>query len=278
MNIQNLIEATQQPEIYTPGTAFMWEDEHISTQLLEVHLNQEVDLASRRESTINSTIEWIASKVPANNLNILDLGCGPGLYAEQLARRGHNVTGMDISAHSIRYARESASEKNLGISYIQQNYLALADENQYDLILLIFTDFGVLTPEERTTLLTRIHRALKPGGAFVFDVMNDRYRPRQEASRQWELSANGFWRKEPYLALSETFSYSQDKVILSQHLIVDLRDNVEIYRFWMHTFSHIELKKELVPHGFKAITCHDGIVPDSAFHRSDEVTFCIASK
>ena len=68
MKIKELIKTTQKPEIYTPGTASMWEDEHISTHLLEVHLNQNTDLASRKESTISSTIDWMLDKVPGDTV------------------------------------------------------------------------------------------------------------------------------------------------------------------------------------------------------------------
>ncbi len=101
MNIKKLINTVQKPKIYTPGTALMWVDEYISTQLLATHLSQEVELASRKETTISSTIEWILNKVVGDRLNILDLGCGPGLYTEKLAERGHLVTGMDFSSNSI---------------------------------------------------------------------------------------------------------------------------------------------------------------------------------
>ena len=139
-------------------------DEYISTQLLKTHLNPDMDLASRKDATISLTVEWILEKAPGDRLNILDLGCGPGLYTEKLAEKGHQITGMDYSANSIRYAGESAGRKKLNIFYTQQNYLELNEENRYDLILMIFTDFGVLPPDQREILLANIYRALKPGG------------------------------------------------------------------------------------------------------------------
>ena len=62
----------------------MWTDTHISKELLEIHLNQDIGLASRKLSTIKSTVNWILDNSPKKNLKILDLGCGPGLYAEEL--------------------------------------------------------------------------------------------------------------------------------------------------------------------------------------------------
>ncbi len=108
----------------------------------------------------------------------------------------------------------------MDISYIQQDYLKLEEENRYDLILLIFTDFGVLTPDQRDTLLGNICRALKPGGTFVFDVLNENSEVQESASKNWELVEKGFWRNHPYLALTESFYYEKQKVTLSQHIIM----------------------------------------------------------
>lgn len=278
MNIKKIIDTAQKPEIYTPGTALMWVDEYISTQLLEVHLSQDVELASRKETTIFSTVDWILSKVPGDRLNILDLGCGPGLYTEKLTESGHFVTGMDFSSNSINYAKESANRKKLDINYVQQDYLELEEENRYDLILLIFTDFGVLTPDQREILLSNIYRALKPGGTFVFDVLNENTGEMTAASKDWELVEKGFWRNCPYLALTESFYYEKQNVTLNQHIIIDEDGGTEIYRFWIHTFSHITLSGIIISAGFGSVECFDSVIPDSDMCCSQSVTFCIATK
>ena len=278
MKIAELVSTAQKPEIYTPGTALMWVDEYISTQLLEIHLSQDIELASRKASTISSTVEWILNKVTGEKLNILDLGCGPGLYSEKLAETGHIVTGMDFSSNSIQYAKESANRKKLDITYIQQDYLELTEENKYDLILLIFTDFGVLPPDQRELLLRNINRALKPGGTFIFDVLNDNYEANIGGSKNWELSEKGFWREIPYMALSESFYYDKQKVILNQHIVIDQERGTEVYRFWMHTFSSADLNAIILPVGFKTAEYVDGIIPDSEVCSSSSVTFCVAVK
>ena len=256
----------------------MWVDEYISKQLLEIHLSQDIELASRNEKTIVQTLEWILSKVPGEGLSILDLGCGPGLYTEKLVLQGHRVTGVDFSINSINYARKSAQEKNLKISYRQQDYLTLSDENQYDLILMIFTDFGVLTPDQRSSLLTRIYKALKPGGTFIFDVLNDRTPKEALGSRDWEIAESGFWRPFPYIHLSESFYYKKEKVTLNQHTVIEDDGKYEIYRFWVHTFSHMTLHQLLENTGFTSVNCHENVIPDSPLCSSDSVTFCSAKK
>jgi len=59
MNITNIIPKVEKPKIYEKGTAFMWTDKHISKQLLNVHLNPDIDLASRKKTTREKTANWI---------------------------------------------------------------------------------------------------------------------------------------------------------------------------------------------------------------------------
>ena len=277
MNIKQLIQLAEKPEIYKKGTAVMWTDEYITTQLLETHLNQATDLASRKESTISSTIEWILKKVPGNRLKILDLGCGPGLYTERLAQKGHIVTGIDFSENSVSHARKSAKELGLKISYRCQDYLTMDDKSSFDLVIMIFTDFGVLDPDQRISLLQNVYRVLKPGGTFLFDVLNDNYAGTADY-RSWETAEKGFWRPTTYLALHEGIYYSDQKVVLSQHVVIDERGESEIYRFWTHLFSDNDLKGILDANKFTEPAFYKDVIPDSDGYRSGDVTFCIAAK
>jgi len=277
MNIKQLSQITKKPEIYEKGTAVMWTDEYISIQLLETHLSQNTDLASRKESTINSTIEWILEKVPGKKMNILDIGCGPGLYTERLAQKGHSLTGVDFSKNAIFHAQKSAKEHDLEVSYRCKDYLTLDDENKYDLVMMIFTDFGVLNPDQRSTLLQNIYSSLKPGGIFLFDILNENYDGISD-SRNWEAAEKGFWRPDPYLALNENIYYRDEKVILSQHIIIDEMGKTDTYRFWTHLFSNNDLIRILNNHNFTTPEFFENIIPDSDSYRSGDVTFCIATR
>lgn len=145
--------------------------------MLEAHLDPDWDAASRKITTIDASVQWFSEDIfPEKNINILDLGCGPGLYASRLAKLGYSVTGIDYFQRSINYAREVAREENLKIKYIYQDYLTIDFKVEFDVIMLIFCDFGALTNEERDVLLKIIYNALKPGGLFIFDVFTDRNR------------------------------------------------------------------------------------------------------
>ena len=277
MKILDIHNNTTKPKLYEKGNAVMWTDKHISQQLLHVHLNSEVDLGSRKPETIDKTLDWILANSENKQLNILDLGCGPGLYSEKLAEKGHNVTGVDFSANSIEYAKKTAKNKKLKINYLQENYLNLdLEENSFDLVILIFTDFGPLLPDEREQLLLNIKRVLKPNGVFIFDVLNDKNIENKISPKNWETASEGFWKNEPYLALSESFVYKENKVVLYQHIVVDTQENLSVYRFWTHFFSHSDLSEILQEHSFINLSFYEDVLPKGDLWSGENVTFCKA--
>lgn len=257
----------------------MWEDDHISRHLLELHLNQNCDAASRKRSTIEKTVQWIETHLDNTQKSILDLGCGPGLYCELLAEHGHWVTGVDFSKRSIAYARQNAVQKDLKIDYLQKNYLDLSFENQFDLVIMIFCDFDVLVPDDRTRLLKNIFRALKPGGLFIWDTLNQKAPAAMKIpGKSWEVADGGFWKNEPYLTLSETFHYEEANVILQQHIVCSESNPCSVYRFWTHYYRHEVLVSLLNEEGFAVnVPCED-LLPDDGSGTHDMVTFYVARK
>ncbi|MBN2657172.1 MAG: class I SAM-dependent methyltransferase [Spirochaetales bacterium] len=75
-------------------------------------------------------------------------------FSQAIVNLFHNVTGEDLSANSLEHARKSAHKKGLEINYLHSNYLDLdLEENSFDLIIMIYCDFGVLIPEDYRKLL-----------------------------------------------------------------------------------------------------------------------------
>ena len=278
MKFNNILSLIKKPPIYEKGNAVMWTDPYISKQLLDIHLHPDTDLASRKRESIDQTLNWILKDTGNRPLKILDLGCGPGLYTERLAEKGHWVTGVDFSENSIRYAGNQANLKNLKINYIHEDYLRLRPKKErYDLVTMIYTDFGVLLPEERNQLLAYIFNILVEGGIFLFDVMNDEDLENKLTHKTWDACSAGFWKKQPYLVLSESFLYEKQKVILYQHLVTDESGHTDVYRFWTHFFSETDISNLLEKNQFMVKTMCKNILPGKDVWNKD-VVFCKAVK
>ena len=274
MNFNKLSELSKKPELYEPGDAMMWTDPYISKQLLKVHLDPELDSATRKQESIDKTLNFIKGYCKNPEMRILDIGCGPGKYTENLAREGHDVTGMDFSENSIDYARSEAIKNNLQIEYLCQNYLELDVQNQYNLIIMIYTDFGVLIPGDRNTLLCKIYNALVPGGIFIFDVINDRnLEDKFPGEKAWTVTEGGFWRPDKYLELINGFHYPENNVYLMQHSIMDEDENLVRYRFWTHYFNDATLIPELSEYGFENIESNINVLPQGDVWNGENITF-----
>ena len=209
--IKQLVDLQQKPAPFTPGEPLFWDDPHISKQMLAVHLNPDIEAASRKAETIDRSVQWLIEILGLKTgASLLDLGCGPGLYASRFARAGFRVTGVDYSRRSIDYASNYAKENNLEIVYRYENYLNLTDEDQYDAAFLIYGDFCPLSPEQRSMLLKNIYRALKPNGKFVLDVSTREHRMKHGNKNGWYAAESGFWKPGPHLVLEAGFDYPED--------------------------------------------------------------------
>ncbi|MDA3846167.1 MAG: methyltransferase domain-containing protein, partial [Vallitaleaceae bacterium] len=159
MKIKKMMTMLEDVKPYSKGTATMWTDPYISKQLLDMHINPDTNTASRKEITIDKIIGLICEISDKPFGKVIDLGCGPGLYTEKLAKKGYQLTGVDFSNNSIDYAKKHAKQNQLNIHYICGNYLDIdiEEEGTYDLVMMIYCDFGVLSMEEREKLMKNIY-------------------------------------------------------------------------------------------------------------------------
>ncbi|HEX5837423.1 MAG TPA: methyltransferase domain-containing protein [Anaerolineales bacterium] len=249
--IGQTIELQEKPAPFTAGEPLFWDDPHISKQMLAAHLDTTIDAASRRPETIERSVQWLIDTLGLRpGASMLDLGCGPGLYASCLARAGLHVTGVDYSRRSIEHAVQFADQNNLDITYRYENYLELKDENRYDAALLIYGDFCPLSPDQRSKLLGNIQRALKPGGAFVLDVSTRECRKTHGSRNGWRAVQSGFWKPGPHLVLEEGFDYPDQSIWLDQFITIEADGKMTVYRNWFQDYTPEAISDELSAGGF----------------------------
>ncbi|MFC2157351.1 SAM-dependent methyltransferase [Acidobacteriota bacterium] len=199
-------------EFYTASD--LWTDEFTSKQMLAFHLNEEIDVSSRKTEFIDRSVEWMASHFNISpGMKIADFGCGPGLYTTRLARKQADVTGIDFSKRSIRHAEEAALSEGLSIRYFNENYLEFEINGRFQLIMMIMCDFCALSPNQRRHLLNKFQTLLESGGAVLLDVYSHTAFEQKEETAKYELDLlDGFWSPNKYYGFLNTFRYEKEKV------------------------------------------------------------------
>ena len=246
-----LQDISQRPEPFSRYTAKeLWTRPHLARQMLQYHLNQETELASRRFETIDQIVSWIDSQLGLSGKRVCDLGCGPGLYTQRFAARGADVNGVDFSAHSLEYARLKAKENKQSISYTQADYLSDDLPVGFDIVTLIYTDYSVLSPTQRASLLGRIRKMLKPGGRLVMDVAGMGSLANKEECTLIESNLmNGFWAEGDYVGIQRSFVYPDECLSVDRYVIVEPAGTWQVFN-WFQYFTPAGLQKELGSAGF----------------------------
>ncbi len=109
--------------------------------------------------------------------SVLEIACGYGRHAIELAKRGYNVLGIDHSTALIEDANQAAKEvtkegNGIDIRFIQDNILGLDYKNDFDAAYMLDMTFGLFDDEENQLVLRNIAKALKPGGKVLLEMFN----------------------------------------------------------------------------------------------------------
>jgi len=129
---------------------------------------------NRDDSEARMFIDRILDEIQfEQDAELLDLACGKGRHAIYLAEKGYTVTGFDLSPSNIETANKDAHAKlRFEIRDMRENL----GKESFDGIFNLFTGFGYFeSDEENFSVFNSIYDALKPGGLFIFDYLNEPY-------------------------------------------------------------------------------------------------------
>ena len=224
MKLEDIMRRTIPPAPWAEGDTIPWSAPDFSRRMLAEHFSQEHDAASRRTETIDAHAEWIhAELLAAQPSRVLDLGCGPGLYMERLARRGHTLTGVDYSPASVAHARKTAERGGLPITVIEGDMRKTEFGGPYELAMLIAGELNVFRPEEAQDIVRRAAEGLVPRGRFLIEVSTDESTQRDGHSRQrWYGMESGLWSDDPHVVLEESFWDEETETATARWYAVDV--------------------------------------------------------
>ncbi len=116
---------------------------------------------------------------------LLDLGCGTGRHAIELARRGYEVVGFDLSLAMLARAADEAHAHDQKLNFVQGDMREMTFEETFDGVYSWNTSFDYFDEETNGKVIAKVRSALKTGGQFLLDVINRDYMIRQAPSLAW---------------------------------------------------------------------------------------------
>jgi len=128
--------------------------------------------ADRMEDTGIETEKIAALAEIKSGSAILDLCCGEGRHSIEFAKRGHSVTGVDITEPYLRQAGKAARDAGLDIRFLNRDVREFAEEEGFDFAMNYFTSFGYFDdPDDDLLFCGNVCKSLKPGGSFLIDTI-----------------------------------------------------------------------------------------------------------
>ncbi len=119
--------------------------------------------------------DFIEQEIARNkSLKIIDIGCGTGRHSIELAKRGYQITGIDLSESQLNSAKEKAKKQGFKIDFQKHDARSLPFVGEFDLaIMLCEGAFPLMeTDEMNFEILKNATKALKDMGKLIFTTLN----------------------------------------------------------------------------------------------------------
>ena len=182
---------------------------------------------------------------------ILDLACGTGRHAVELARRGYQVVGYDLSLAMLARASDEAQERKQKINFVQGDMREMTFEETFDGVFSWNTSFGYFEDEKNAQIVAKIHRSLKKGGQFLLDVVNRDSVIRQAPSLAW-------FEGDGCICMDEMqIDFITSRMKVKRTLMMDDGRTKEI-EYSIRVYSLHELGKMLHDNGFRVAEVSGG--------------------
>lgn len=165
---------TGRPKEKRPWWSEMFEDDFVRTLDNPKLRDIERDVAFIEQSL----------RVP-QGARVLDLACGNGAHAVELAARGYYVTGLDLSTTMLDMAGGYNTRRGQSVQFLQADFRQLDVEGTFDAIYMWGGSFGYFDDASNANVIERVVRALKPGGRFLIDLTNRDFVAPRSPSTAW---------------------------------------------------------------------------------------------
>ncbi len=283
MDLEDIIRRQLPPTPWAEGENIPWNDPAFSKRMLEEHLTQTHDLASRRFETIDRQVKWIHEEVLAGSpTRILELTCGPGLYTHRLAKLGHQCVGIDYAPAPIRYAEEMARREGLSCSYRLQDVREATYGDGYGLVMMIFGQFNVFRRDDARKILGKAFAALLPGERLLLEPQRyETVEKNGKTGRSWYSCSDGggLFSERPHLCLTESFWDPETQTGTVRFFIID-SETGEVTRHAMtnEAYTDEQFRNALVQAGFVEVSFFPSLVGVEVEDESQSANLAIVAR
>lgn len=255
--LRRIYNRSERPKPWNQGGNLPWDDSAFSERMLREHLDDSHGAASRVAEERAVQLEWLWKKLALEpGARVLDVTCGPGLYAVELARQGAHVEGVDFGPAAVAYARDLASAEGVA----ERCTFVEADVRQHDFgrgrfdaALFLYGQLAVFPREEAQQLLEAVAAALSSGGRLCVELLDQQRVDRQE-STWWFTGESGLWGDAPFLSLGERFWYEEGQISCERYYTLHL-DTGELDEILLcdQTYAAEEMVGMMRRAGFSAV-------------------------
>ena len=177
---------------------------------------------------------------------VLDAACGIGRISVELAERGIDVTGVDITASVLEAAKDMADSQNLKIDFIQQDLRTFCKKEYFDCAINLYTSFGYCdSKQDDYKILENIAQSLKKDGIFIMECVS------RETAIMYFTKGEQFERAG--FTVNTGFKVKGAWEGLSSRWILTSKDNTKIeHEYTQRLYSAPELRDKLLECGFSS--------------------------
>lgn len=263
MNLIDIVKRTKNPEPWSEGEKIPWNEPEFSKRMLEFHLSQDHDLASRRFRIIDKHVGFI-DKLVGGPTSVLDLGCGPGFYTSRMTNKGYRCKGIDFSPASVQYANEQADVAGQDIEYVAADIRDADYGEGFGLAMMVYGEFNVFREEDIRVVLKKAYEALEPGGFFIAEPHGfEAVKSFGNSSPSWYSAESMLFSAEPHIVLSESFWNEDQRVTVNRHIVVDAASGeVSVHADAMQAYTDDEYRQLLVDAGFSDVEFYPSLTGD----------------
>ncbi len=257
MNISDIINRKSPAQSVSESNSLPWHRKDFSERILKEHLSQEHDMASRNLELIKKQVDWIHTVVLKEKTSkILDLCCGPGLYANMMSKYGHRCRGIDFSPSAIEYAHITKIELMLDCEYLLSDIRHVDYGKDFDLAMLLYGEFNTKTKDEASGILKNINSSLKEGGLallelFSYDIIEElgAFQP------TWSSEIDSSFSAKPHIILKDyEWVHNDAYSVCRYHIIHSENQQVEVFTERLQAYTYGQYEELMAKNGFSIVS------------------------